>query len=232
MTQPSALATAMAELQQSLPTIAKTSEVEIARGVKTRYADLATVSDAILPKLGKLGLSFITYPTFIDGKFVLACELLHTSGESRTGQYPITGNNAHQIGSAITYGRRYMLGAMTGLTPEDDDGGAASLAASAPRTAQRQQQQQRRTEGPRTAARAEPPLPTDDGKMTRPQQGKMHALFTDLSVTDREERLNYVMGVIDRPIESSTELSKDEAAKVIDSLERWLRQAEPAEVGA
>jgi len=231
MTQPSALATAMAELQQSLPTIAKTSEVEIARGVKTRYADLATVSDAILPQLGKLGLSFISYPTFIDGRFVLACELLHTSGESRTGQYPITGNNAHQIGSAITYGRRYMLGAMTGLTPEDDDGGAASLAASSPRTAQRQQTKQEKPE-PSAPSRPQPALPTDDGKMTRPQQGKMHALFTDLSVTDREERLNYVMGVISRPIESSSELTKDEAGKVIDSLERWLRQAEPAQVGA
>lgn len=218
MTQPSALAAAMAELQQSLPAIAKTSEVEVARGVKTRYADLATVSDAILPKLGKLGLSFITYPTFVDGRFVLACELLHTSGESRTGQYPITGNNAHQIGSAITYGRRYMLGAMTGLTPEDDDGGAASLAASSPRTAQRQERTSRTTQ------RAQPALPNDDK-----QQRQMFALLGEMGLRDKADALAYVTEIVGRDIESRDELNGTERQAVIDALQKWKKQEEGAE---
>lgn len=54
--------------------------------------------------------------------------------------------------------------------------------------------------------------------MTAVQQRAMHASFRDLDVTDRRERLTFVVKAIGRPIGSSSELTKDEASAVIDVL--------------
>lgn len=130
------LAAALAELQQSLPPIHKgeTATVKTKDGDKYSYtyANLTDISATILPLLGKLGLSFIAKPTFTeDGRFVLAYSLLHESGEREDGAYPLpTQGTPQQVGSAITYGRRYCLCAVTGIAPDDDDddGQAASAA--------------------------------------------------------------------------------------------------------
>lgn len=131
--KPATLAEALAEVQAHLPDIRKgeTAEVTMKTGgkYKYRYADLADVSAVILPMLGAVGLSWITRPTVNEsGKFVLAYELLHTCGESKTGEYPLSGGTAQEIGSAITYARRYALCAVTGVAPasDDDDGAAAT----------------------------------------------------------------------------------------------------------
>lgn len=131
------LAAALAQVQAALPAIAKgeTATVQTKQGgsYKYSYADLADVSQVILPLLGKAGLSWITRPTIVEGgRFVLAYELLHTSGESRSGEYPLPGSGTPQeIGSAITYARRYALCAVTGVAPasDDDDGAAATRSA-------------------------------------------------------------------------------------------------------
>lgn len=129
------LAAALARVQAELPTVGKgeTAEVEgVTKGgrpfkYKYNYADLAAVSKTILPLLGANGLSWITRPTINDGgKFVLAYELLHISGESRSGEYPLTGGTPQEIGSAITYARRYTLCSVTGVAPEQDDDDAAA----------------------------------------------------------------------------------------------------------
>jgi hypothetical protein len=95
--------------------------------------------------MGELGLSFSAKPTWVtreDGtrEFVLAYTLRHVSGEQDEGEYPLGTNpsNHQAIGSAITYGRRYCLCAITGAVAEhDDDGQAASQAADAPSKRQR-----------------------------------------------------------------------------------------------
>ena len=55
-------------------------------------------------------------------------ELRHEQGEVINGEWPLpAGGNPQQIGSALTYGRRYTLCAVTGIAPdEDDDGHQAS----------------------------------------------------------------------------------------------------------
>jgi hypothetical protein len=128
------LAAALAAVQANLPSISKgeTAEVKTKQGgtYKYSYADLADVSKVILPLLGAVGLSWITRPTYNEtGKFVLAYELLHTSDQSRAGEYPLpTAGTPQEIGSAITYARRYALCSVTGVAPEqdDDDGASAS----------------------------------------------------------------------------------------------------------
>jgi ERF superfamily len=142
MTETATLAAALAELQTKLPRIGKdkTARVTSQRTGKTHtydYVNLATVSHAILPLLGGLGLSFTSRPTLTeDGQFVLAYSLMHASGERENGTYPLPGSGTPQeIGSAITYARRYSLCAVTGVAPDedDDDAQAAEAGARVPR---------------------------------------------------------------------------------------------------
>ena len=39
------------------------------------------------------------------------------------GRWPINGRTPQEIGSAITYARRYLLGCLTGVVTDDDDDG-------------------------------------------------------------------------------------------------------------
>ncbi|MGO3147114.1 MAG: ERF family protein [Leucobacter sp.] len=120
------LAAALAAFQADLPGVGKDSTNP---HFKSKYADLADMSKAILPALAVQGLSFTSAPTLTDRGFVLAYSLLHESGESITGEYPLnSAGNEQQKGSSITYARRYALGAVTGAAADDDDGNAASQA--------------------------------------------------------------------------------------------------------
>jgi len=132
------LAEALAVLQGRLPRVAKehTAKVETKTGgnYKYAYADLTDVSEAILPILSSLGLSFSCCPTLRieNGAFVLMYTLLHVSGDSVQGHYPLPDPNRlgpQDLGKAITYARRYALCAVTGLAPggDDDDAQAAEL---------------------------------------------------------------------------------------------------------
>lgn len=125
------LTAALAKVQAELPEIRKseTAEVKTKTGgtYKYSYADLAAVSKAILPLLGKHGLAWVTRPTLRDdGSLVLAYELRHVSDEKITGEYPLSKGTPQEIGSAITYARRYCLCSVTGVAPESDDDDAAA----------------------------------------------------------------------------------------------------------
>jgi hypothetical protein len=134
----SPLAAALAKLQAELPAIAKdqTATVPTKGGgeYSYTYADLAAISAVVLPRLGNLGLSFTARPTYSGDRFVLAYSLLHESGERLDGEYPLpTGGTPQALGSAITYGRRYSLCAVTGVATTDDDDDAAAAAGRAQR---------------------------------------------------------------------------------------------------
>ncbi len=221
----SALAEALTALQSELPVVPKTKTATV-RGDKANYsytyADLADIVPLVYPLLRKLGLSFSSRPTLnASGRFVLAYELLHTSGESRQGEYPLPDpvtQKPQTIGSYITFARRYSLGAVTGLvTDEDDDGRAAA----ASRKGEGEQEPKRST-GPRTVQRApatpEPPLSTDG--ITDAQLGKLQALMREKQMTTRELAQAYIADVIGREVSSSKELTKPEASKVIDALSK------------
>lgn len=124
------LAAALAALQAELPTLGKgnTATVRGDKGSYTyRYADLADVSKAIMPLLAKQGLSFSAKPTLDEhGRFGLVYTLRHTSGESDSGVYPLPSGKPQEMGSAITYARRYALCAVTGIAPDQDDDGHAA----------------------------------------------------------------------------------------------------------
>lgn len=95
---------------------------------KSKYADLAHVVEAVVPALNNAGVAVIQSPSS-DGQLVaVTTVLLHESGASVTSTLHLrpTKPDPQGVGSAITYGRRYALLAMTGAAPEDDDGNAAS----------------------------------------------------------------------------------------------------------
>lgn len=54
--------------------------------------------------------------------------------------------------------------------------------------------------------------------ITKAQMGKLHALFGEHNITDRDERIALVVQVIGRDVQSSTELTKREASVAIDGL--------------
>src|ERR1700677_808759 len=105
------LAEALAALQARLPRVAKTSEGQERGGKKDKYADLADIPAVLLPLLADLGLSFVACPTLADDmehRFVLRYRLMHPSGEEIFAHSPLPSTGPpQQVGSAITYARRY-----------------------------------------------------------------------------------------------------------------------------
>jgi hypothetical protein len=126
-----------------LPKVAKGSTADTGT-YKYQYAGLDAVTDALMPALGGVGLAFIALPTLNEaGHFVLAYSLVHEGGAEISGEYPLPDKgSSQQLGSAITYARRYCLCASTGIAPagEDDDGKAATEAYQYSNSRQRQQQ--------------------------------------------------------------------------------------------
>ena len=87
---------------------------------RSNYADLASVWDAIRVPMTKNGLSV----TQFMHDFQLVTLLMHDSGQWIRSDYPIhklSELNHQQMGSALTYARRYSLAAMLGVPQIDDD---------------------------------------------------------------------------------------------------------------
>jgi len=97
----------------------------------SRYADLASIIDAIKEPLSGNGLSYVQVANHISGEVVVETILMHTSGEWILGSLAMkpTKDDPQGVGSCITYARRYGLQAMVGIPADDDDGNAASAAA-------------------------------------------------------------------------------------------------------
>ncbi len=95
---------------------------------KSRYADLASVIEAIKVPFANNGISFVQGTDFEDTAVIIETMLMHSSGEwlsSRLKMQPIK-NDPQSVGSAITYGKRYGLQAIAGVPSDDDDGNAAT----------------------------------------------------------------------------------------------------------
>ena len=91
---------------------------------KSNYADLTEVLAACLPALHKHGFAVQWGYVVQDGHAYVQTRLSY-GDEGISTSVPIMGaQNMQQLGSAITYARRYGLLMLTGLAPEDDDGNA------------------------------------------------------------------------------------------------------------
>lgn len=92
------------------------------------YADLANVFDGVREAMKANGLFlFQNIADGVSGGHELETVLMHESGEYFAMSYPLSmTGTAQQIGSNITYARRYSAMMLLGLAGEDDDGAAAS----------------------------------------------------------------------------------------------------------
>jgi len=256
MTELDELAGALAAFQAEVPVIPKkqTARIQTERGrdYSYTYADLASIAPVVMPLLAKHGLSFTALPVGPKGETrgpVLRGMLLHTSGQHLTGELPINGRTPQEIGSSLTYGRRYLLGCLTGVvTDDDDDGQLAQRAAKVTRgntppgddprppvapTIQRRPRPPR--EGPDPmgnkpgeSPHGSPEASTGSGQsenkpgdaMTDPQR---RALFAAVGAAfpqaGRDERLALCSAVIGRPIGSSNDMTGPEAGSVLTWLE-------------
>lgn len=109
----------------------------------SRYATLPTIVTKMTPVLRSHGLMFKSYTDVIDGYTLLVATLLHIeSGETMVSRMRLPDGNPQNMGSAITYYRRYTMLVMTGVVADGDDDGNA---ASAPPTPGRSQHPQMMT---------------------------------------------------------------------------------------
>jgi hypothetical protein len=115
------LAQALAIAQGQIENASKGSENPY---FKSMYSDLASVRDAIRKPFADNGLAVVQLPSAIGSQVTITTVLMHKSGEWISSSLTMTAKDAspQAIGSAITYCRRYALGAVSGVAPEDDDG--------------------------------------------------------------------------------------------------------------
>lgn len=120
------IAKALSNFQGSLETVKRESENPF---FKSKYAELGSLIEAIKTPMKENGLSYVQFPQTINGEVWLTTLLMHETGEWLEGSYSLKPkeNTPQGVGSAITYMRRYALGAVLGIaTEEDDDGNAAT----------------------------------------------------------------------------------------------------------
>ncbi|PPG60284.1 ERF family protein [Rathayibacter sp. AY1C5] len=123
------LAQALVEFRAEMTVVKRTTSGQ-AGSRAYKYADLATVEETAQPYLAKNKLA-VTQPinTEENGFTYLSTVIRHESGESETSRLriPIEGLRPQEVGSMITYYRRYAFTANLGIAieGEDDDGDEA-----------------------------------------------------------------------------------------------------------
>lgn len=97
---------------------------------RSKYSDLSSVMEAIREPIGTNGLSIWQDATLDESGVNVTTRIVHVSGqwiEFGPLTIPISKRDAHAVGSACSYGKRYALCAALGVvSDEDDDGNKAT----------------------------------------------------------------------------------------------------------
>jgi len=101
---------------------------------KSKYADLASIRDAVIPALSKHGLALMQYTVNTDAGLALRTRLAHSSGQWIEGEYPlpVVLDKPQAMGSALTYAKRYGMATMVGISVDEDDDANAAQGAPKP----------------------------------------------------------------------------------------------------
>ena len=112
------LATALAKAQGA---ICAASKDGVNPHFKYKYATLGAIWEACRGPLSANGLSVVQASLLGERHVVVTTMLAHCSGQWIDNELslPILKLEPQAIGAAITYARRYALGAMVGVAPED-----------------------------------------------------------------------------------------------------------------
>lgn len=119
---------AIAKVQGELPIIKKDRDNPISH---SKYANLDSINQELLPLTSKNGLAVMQYPVTKDNKIGCGTIITHTSGEYiHFEPYLITvAENkrmsvAQEGGATITYAKRYQISAIFGIVTDEDRDGA------------------------------------------------------------------------------------------------------------
>lgn len=119
-------------LSKALIAFHKTGAAALKSGKNTHFrSSYSTLEEVIntVRQAGEHGLTFTQLIDFDEGRMYVSTVLMHTSGETLISRTPVVAkdlSNPQQMGSGITYAKRYGLQSIFGLPSEDDDGNAAS----------------------------------------------------------------------------------------------------------
>src|SRR3990167_4215492 len=216
------LAAALAKAQSEFPPIERRKTVTVTTKTggqyKFAYAPLDEILAAVKPALSENGLALSQLLSNLDGKPALRTMLLHASGGFLEDICPLPvngGESAQEIGSAITYLRRYAAVAILGIaTEEDDDGNAASG--------------NRRTSGaaPPTDGRENPSPVSSEAKAapeaSPAQLAHIKALISDCAKL-RKTTQKAVTDALVNDGYSLTGLSDAKAGELVTKLETWQK---------
>jgi ERF superfamily len=243
-----ALAAALAAAQGEFPSIPRNKEVKTG-SYSFSYAPLDTILAACRPVLAKHQLALVQLLEHNGNGPAIRTELRHASGGVIGASFPLPGDpqSPQQLGSLLTYMRRYAISALLGIAgDEDDDGQQAAHVKPNPQLRQKvvigpeyepppdvepgpdfgpiddpADQQLEPTEHPNPF---KPPAireGTDRPLATVPQTKKIWALMSKLSKTGDPrfelDSLRHQLG-LEFGTEDPAELYRDQARDVIDRL--------------
>jgi hypothetical protein len=99
---------------------------------KSKYVTLDSILDTLRPILTSNGLMLTQGSQQPETMQTVTVEsrIIHTSGEwiSTTVTIPVTKPDAHGLGSALTYGRRYSVSALLAISADEDDDANGAIA--------------------------------------------------------------------------------------------------------
>lgn len=167
-------------LAKAQGTMGKAFKDSVNPAFRSKFVSMASVLEAVLPAFNANGLAVLQHPVLEGTEMIhLTTVVTHESGEwmQSVCSMPVVGKrDAHAVGSAISYLRRYSLASIAGVIQSDDDGNAATdqapqapqqpparFTAPAPQPAAEQQQAPaQQPEARATFTKAQPPASEQD----------------------------------------------------------------------
>ena len=209
------IAKALVKFQKAVKPVKKEAENPF---FHSKYADLASIIEVIKDPMAANGLSFSQFPT---GENQLTTILMHESGEWLEDTYTVApvDNRPQSVGSAITYARRYALGAILGIATESDDDGAVASGTVAP-------QVNRVTMSVSTTA-ARPTIKTPGAKMTEAQKKLVFVLLKELGKT-QEGLEKWLLEV--HKISGIENITKGIASELIENMKKKIAKKQSGEL--
>lgn len=96
---------------------------------KSKYADLPSILEVIKEPLKESGLSVTHHCKNVDGSFSVVTTLAFwATKETIDSEFPVFWTKPQEIGSSMSYARRYNLLALLDIPVADDDGNIANEA--------------------------------------------------------------------------------------------------------
>lgn len=195
-----ALLGALSKAQAAFPPIPKNKTAHIKSDKSSysyRYADLADIIEAVKPALTANGLSISQHPEQVERGIVVTTLLGHTSGEWLESAFTVPGATAtaQNVGSIITYARRYALASVLGVAPDEDVDGQT-------------------IPEPSSAKKANPPARA--ATITGEQAARLATTLADLGVSGPLQ-LGHASRVLERLVQDLTELTAGESKRVFEA---------------